>query len=334
MKRFFLKMAIAALPLILFEIVELLVLPIDFFAFRAWEALTPSVGYSQLFPGPFYPNQKLVKWSAGDLHPHGARTRLIDFYTDEYGFRNRSSKKQSYDIVVVGDSLIVGSHLKQNEIISEALERKCHCSVYNYAGGGAIDLKRFVTDPRFLSSDKRPKLVIYQARPWDFEKLEGRFPVLNDDMPVREPDKPSISKWDIIWDRFHKQMGLHYIQARWHLVSFGNPFLDNSPPSPELVYEHSIKAVHSYQQFFSKKGIKFMLLILPSQDPRVHRILSTLSNEGISVVDFYQESIRPDFKFEQVYFEEDTHWRPEWVELAADKVLEQIRVLELKLAQF
>ena len=62
--------------------------------------------------------------------------REIEFITDKLGYRNRKLFK-SPDLILVGDSFIVGNGVTQNEILSEQLSIKNDIDVYSlsYPGG-------------------------------------------------------------------------------------------------------------------------------------------------------------------------------------------------------
>src|SRR5260221_6112119 len=69
---------------------ELFILPMDFFNFRAWESLYVKK-YVDLLPGFVYPNVKLIKTEEGDIG-HGsswATHRIAEWETDQFGYRNR-----------------------------------------------------------------------------------------------------------------------------------------------------------------------------------------------------------------------------------------------------
>src|SRR6202035_414166 len=94
-------------PFVIWQMVELLVLPVDLFTFRFWEALVAQRVF--LLPGPFYPNTYLEKYSAGDLASRGPRRKLVRFHSDQYGRRHPLRGDKAYEIAITGDSNVVGS---------------------------------------------------------------------------------------------------------------------------------------------------------------------------------------------------------------------------------
>lgn len=329
MKKIVLKAILLFAPFFLVIVAEVFILPIDFFAFRAWEAVMPY--NSSKFPGVFYPNQTLISWTAGDLNPRGPKTRLIDFYTDKYGFRNRPTEKEPlrYDIVTVGDSLIAGSHLKQNETVAEILQSICKCDVYNYSAGGSQQLLQIMADPRFMESpEKRPRFVVYESRYYDFYNSIARHPIVNDVQLNRTVKNPSY--WEFAWDRFEKHMFLHSLQARLRLtkVAAGAPL--EYPPIDKAI-ENSRKAMHSYAKFFGERGIQFVLFVMPSDDRKLDRFLTELDETGVPTVSYLPKPGLPHgYEMKDYYFSDDTHWRPESAAAAAEKIWQKIQILDSK----
>src|ERR1051325_9137182 len=122
MLNYLLKLGLFLLPLLALFLVELFVLPIDFFTFRCWEALRVDIDGSLGLPGPFYPNRHLIKYEAGDKLGFRDPNRLkAEWFTDEFGFRNRPCARppQQFDYVLLGDSNMVGSALDQAETLAE-----------------------------------------------------------------------------------------------------------------------------------------------------------------------------------------------------------------------
>ena len=104
-------------PFVLLMVLELFILPIDFFTFRIWESLLAT---PYRYPGVFYPNMHVIKeHEYGDryriLAPQDNKSKKVEWWTDSYGYRNRPelAKLNKYDAVILGDSNIVGSSLDQ-----------------------------------------------------------------------------------------------------------------------------------------------------------------------------------------------------------------------------
>ncbi len=157
--------ALLLLPFIFLLIAELFILPIDFFTFRIWEAVLAEPFH---YPGPFYPNLHVRKdREFGDRYrssdPSQVQSKPVEWFTDGYGWRNRPEieKRESYDIVVLGDSNIVGGFLDQKDTISEVLSARSGKTAYSYSIGHD-KISMFFSDPRMVS--KAPKLLVVESK--------------------------------------------------------------------------------------------------------------------------------------------------------------------------
>ena len=88
MKSLVRKFALLAAPFVALIAIELFVLPVDFFTFRVWEAVT--IQYVRPAEGIFYPRMHVVKDEHADrLGFRDPNPRKVEWFTDQYGFRNR-----------------------------------------------------------------------------------------------------------------------------------------------------------------------------------------------------------------------------------------------------
>lgn len=156
MKRFYRKFFILLLSVMTGYLATLL-LPIQLFTNRSWEALSPL--HPEWFDyAPFYPNQSLVfRNEQGDtgMSTGAAIEREIIFETDSNGYRNSEIHNQ-YDIILVGDSFVVGSGLTQSNTLQGVLETQFGKRVYGVAPG---NLAALVNMPHLFRP--APKFVIW-----------------------------------------------------------------------------------------------------------------------------------------------------------------------------
>jgi hypothetical protein len=161
---FLVKGMVLLLPIVAFQFIELFVLPIDFFTFRVWEA---AISPDARFPGMFYPNLSVVKNKEfGDRYRLGGdfvQSKRVEWYTDAYGWRNRREveKSEKYDIVVTGDSNIVGSFLDQKDTLSEVLARNTNLITYSYSAGHD-HISLYFSDPRM--AEKETRLLVVESK--------------------------------------------------------------------------------------------------------------------------------------------------------------------------
>lgn len=169
-RRIMAKVVLLIIPFALLELAELFILPIDTFTFRVWEA---ALATPYRYPGGFYPNLHVRKsreygsyYRSGD--PSLVQKKPVEWFTDAYGWRNRPEieKQDKYDIVILGDSDIVGSFLDQKDTISEIIGFRSNKVCYSYSmGHDPISL--FFSDPRL--ERKSPSLLIVESRVLNWE---------------------------------------------------------------------------------------------------------------------------------------------------------------------
>ncbi len=105
--------------------------------------------------------------------PRGHEPVEIELTMDRYGYRNKEVQ-ENYDIVVVGDSFAVGSHVSDEQAWSVLLSARLRQSVYNLGVSGAdpqVYLNNFVQ----LGMKFRPTivlLVVYEGN--DFRSSEAK----------------------------------------------------------------------------------------------------------------------------------------------------------------
>ncbi len=154
MKRFFLNVIFFSLPLSI-RIVEV-ILPLDTFTHRPWEALR--YGSKKGVAFPFYPDRTLTMHAVGDLchHTPYAVPKLENWHTDELGYRN-DTFIQDPEVLFIGDSFIVGSGSPQDSTITNQFSAAAKLSTYSMAPA-AMD--EFIT---LLHRGilQKPKVLVY-----------------------------------------------------------------------------------------------------------------------------------------------------------------------------
>lgn len=140
-------------------------MPLEWLTFRAWEALVRFRAPC----GPFKPNARYNEpRTYGDLAamgnlPNHRVYRHETFTTDSHGYRQNSQRQtpaKEYKILIVGDSMGVGSTVSDHETLPAILERTLSFGVYNGAGGIQIDLPLVLSLAQRLNM--RNGTVIYQ----------------------------------------------------------------------------------------------------------------------------------------------------------------------------
>lgn len=332
------RLAILFSPLIVWQAVELFALPPDRFTFRFWETLL--VQRTVLLPGPFYPNVDLEKYSAGDKVRKGPRTKLVRFHSDEFGQRNPVSPDDSYDIVIVGDSNIVGSHVDEPDTIRAILGKYCNCRVYSYGGGLPHNILTFLEDERFRRNP--PRMVILEFRQGDFE--QGSFPFYepckgsiypNRTLVARSCDSLdtpllrfltvaglSENRTALVYiDRFFKQPGYQFLHSRLRLSIPPKAGYTAALKLDDSHLEKSKKALQSYRTAINKQGSALTLFVLPKPTDGARREFPPRWLPGLREDDFHVVSIdsssTPQDVLSSWWMKDDSHWREESIAFSA-----------------
>jgi alginate O-acetyltransferase complex protein AlgJ len=358
MKKYGLKYFIFLLPFLAVVLVELFVLPIDFFTFRVWETLVKQHSFG-ILQGPFYPNMTIVKTEeGGDLKPSptcAVKKKNVVWQTDAYGYRKAASATRKYPVIIVGDSNTAGSGLSQTEMLSEVLENRLGKSVYPLAPESA----KYIFKHELLTQTK-PEVIIlaymergiltgnYKISPHaDFRNLSAGDSIL---WAIKLD--PAIQFLAITLDRALKANMLHYLKARLNSKpvpptgqAAGNPcpilFLQGAKANQDIPDDSRRQAVLNIKRlsdFFTDRDIRFIFLPIPNKENIYYQSLGTarpvflekligeLRTLGVEVIDTQQA-------FEEVtrqtsahlYHRDDTHWNREGVNVAAGLIEEALQ---------
>ena len=341
MKKLLFKVVLFAAPFLVALLLELFVLPIDFFTFRAWEALRVKT-YAGNLPGPFYPNMHLQTVEQGDLghYTKYAVKKPVEWATDRFGYRKRDDNLQYNDIVIIGDSLTVGSGLTQDDTLAVVLSQKSNLNVYPLAPTDMITYQR---EQRF--KDAPPKIVIVAY----VERVIRYFPDL--DICQRAPpggvrDLRYPYPLVIIADRFDKANMLEFLRARMRDLGFppyrGLVATDDSmlflegqgtnAPVEEAQLNKIVESVTLCDTILKEQGIQMIFLPVPnkesiyydkllngSQPTLLSMLLPKLREQNIIVADLSQPYADAYRKDGEILFQpDDTHWNARGVAIAAD----------------
>lgn len=329
MKKFITKLLIFLLPFILFAsyiAYEILVLPIDHFTFRAWEALRVYENTS-ILSGPFYPNNYLKKKEFGDLSglTKYPVPKEVEWYTDNYGYRKKARQNETYEVVVIGDSAIAGSALTQSDMFTEKLGEKINVDVYAFAPS---NFNKFLDDKRFVENP--PDLVIFESA----EKLVSHIPaIISEDQKIKKKDvilfNTYMSRIAVYIDRLKKEAFINYLYARLteipKKIMTGNVSFKKVlnrqevgvPTSiPEMAFysepedyfkdwqqlhiNRVVEILKDYEDELQKKGTKLIFMPIPNKEniywelvnsgkpnDNLKRLITRAENEGIVTIDLF-----------------------------------------------
>ncbi len=336
-------------PFIVVLGVELFALPVDFFTFRAWEALVV-VKLKGLLPGPFYPGMELSRIEEGDLGHHTVYSvgKKVTWKTDRLGYRTSVTGSDRPRVVIIGDSNTAGSGLTQREILSEVLTERLKKVVYPFA---PVNVNSFFKERRFMENP--PEVVVFEGIERDLvglsrlKETHGMRSVLRQRLLENE----TIQSAAVLMDRLRKMNMLNFFRAEIRRAEIPPPrpvliggapvlFLEGAKANveiPDLEREEVVRILCSYQEGFQRKGIRFVFLPIPNKENIYHRylpggkrpvflerLISDLDEKGVETVDT-QKAFEDAFRRGvPLYLRDDTHWSAEAVQIAAGLLAEKL----------
>jgi alginate O-acetyltransferase complex protein AlgJ len=353
MKRYPLKYLLFLSPFIIATFVELL-LPVDFFTFRVWEALLPKGRVLPLW-APLYPNMHVRKTEQGDL---GAYTPFavfkdVEWYTDRYGCRKEDRKPGKFNIVIIGDSNTVGSGLTQQDMLSEMLEQRLKVAVYPMAAmGSQFDFLLGAIwdtppDTIILASVERFIPELWEPKAWSF-KPKGFFTKVFYALQTNN----FLQSVAIQLDRIDKGNMFNFFRASIARIDAPLPkcvpiedkcflFLGGAKANTdvsEAKLRTSVNNIKKFHDIFHSMGIRFIFLPIPNKETIYYKYLHTqkpafLDRLNVSLRELNIETIDTHKAFENafeknsvlLYHPDDTHWNKNGVRIAADILAQQLK---------
>jgi len=345
------------LPFIAILCIELFILPIHTFTFRTWESLIVKHTFG-ILKGPFYPNIKVSMIEEGSLayRTTWAVKKDVTWVTDRHGYRKANSPLNNYSIMIVGDSNVAGSGLSQQELLSEALERRLGVSVYPLS---PERLRVLHSNSMFMENP--PSLVI-------MESIERglRDPKVSAPLRAGEFQQPSsfsrlimairlngiLQKIAILADRTLKGNMLQYLRAR---INGKGPSMEPMEMKSECptLFLHGTQVNRDFpmkeidqiarrlkesRDVLLKKGIRFIFLPVPNKETiyfkclgierpifldRLVQRLRELNVEVVNTLPAFEKTYQQ--RSMMLYHFDDEHWNAKGVNITADLLEHQIR---------
>jgi alginate O-acetyltransferase complex protein AlgJ len=345
-------MVLFAIPLVVWIIIELVVLPLDFFTFRVWETLV--VTSNKMLPGPFYPEVTITKVEEGELVPHTvfAEKKKVTWKTDSWGYRNNSGDGHQ-DIVIIGDSFITGTKLDQDEIMPEVLSRKLQLKVYGFAPADPEYVNKFLVTKRFQADP--PETVILSR----IERGLVRLPPVNPNAVKQKIsdaagniiyNDPVLEKLSVYTDRALKFSSLHFVRSyvnrngRKLPEKYGDDFFvqgENSIASKGISEEEIdrlARLVLTYDDALRKRNMRFIFMPIPDKETVYYkyftdrkpeflpRLINKCRELGVETVDIQDALIDANYKHNlRTFFTDDGHWNAAGVEIASGLLIELLQ---------
>lgn len=315
----------ATTVILILNVIELFVLPINAFTFRPWEALVVERFHSVL-PGPFYPNMELTMIAEGGLghHTEYAVGKKVKWITDRYGYRKRNENVDIYEIVVIGDSHVAGAALTQDDMYSEQLERSTRFKVYPLA---PASINTFLNSSRFKNNP--PDIVIFEIGEHKITRLPD-VQVIENDAGGRIGIKSAVEiffrknqRLAVLCDRISKRIMLRYFvktisspKKRLPLVfkSFFPRYskMARRQKQPKILFletnvcnnisqkkiDEVVQRIKRYKEALNERGIRFIFFPMPEKENIywkkfalkkepvfLQRLIHRLKKEEVEVID-------------------------------------------------
>jgi hypothetical protein len=351
MKYFFLKLLLFLTPFVLVVLITQLFVPMNGYYFRFWEALQPKrlFGY---FSGPFYPSIKMSMKERGDLAPHTdlSVVKEVVWQTDKYGYRTSNTSDQ-HEIIIIGDSNIVGTGVTQEDILSEVVERKMKVSVYPYA---PKTIEAFLQEKRFIKD--KPKVVVFAEVERSLSELgSAENFVINSDNTSPFVEKIKLNKqlasvvtlidrsFDPLTWLYAKRLFTHkdpnpsYVYVSDRMLFLQGEEANSDIPKEKI--KQAVDTIISYNEIFKARGIKMIFLPIPNKENIYYKMMPTqkkptflktvineLKKREVIVVDT-QSLFEVAYEKEgfQLYHYDDTHWNSFGVKIAADGLIRELK---------
>lgn len=340
--------------------------PLDHLSFRPWEAMLHFRGPC----GPFrsdasYANEK----SYGDLAaignlPGARQYRREVFTTDGYGYRRNQHSPgavdRSYRVLLLGDSMAVGSGVSDEQALSAQLEQRLGTGVYNAASPG----NAYMNAAQTLSLARRLGFVNGTVV---FQYL-GREP-LPSVLELTNNTFANCEHWGVqVWhylNEFFKVSPLEVFAQKTLRTLYNDVLLPNifkanvlkkTLVSGEamLFYPLDVEAYRRPRsfdldglkflaKFLAKDGLKLIVLLTPdkytvyepllknadrdrqTQELFLDRLEKALVEAGIPVINltgFMRQKARESLEQgEYLYWRDDVHWNAKGIGLAVDEMI-------------
>lgn len=341
-KKFFTKVFIFLIPFFIMSAVELS-LPVNYFSHRFWESINVYNRAGRiLLPGPFYPNMKVSMVETGDLGVHTPYevNKNVEWITNKNGYRTALSPDDHYDVVLVGDSLAVGSGLDQKDTAAEVLSRGLGKNVY---GMGGI-LMTELLHSGYLEKDK-PKTIVLIQMERDLTDVSN-FSVnykhniisYSHDLVQKFINYFHLEKLNsafILLDRFLKQNMYHYFKANTQYFFESKPVIKYDASSmlfyqgdiankevPKKDFDLTVSKIVEVDRALKAKGIQFIFVPVPNKETVYWDVLpnktkphfipdlvKALNEKGVIAINTQDQFLKATIKENKVlYHTDDTHW--------------------------
>lgn len=348
-KKKFIKRLIVFVIILTLPLLPEMIAPEGAFNYRTWEQLST---HKLNLDRPFYVSQTVSRIEEGDTGhdtPYAVKKQVI-WTTDEYGYRNKNPS-ENVNILVIGDSTIVGSSLSQNETFTTALHKLTGQTTYSLA---RADINTFIAHKRFQQN--KPDIVIVariERNVWDLPKLkENSDETITKGITILEKAQDKIDsmlKFSFYRSLFaklkrtitqpnlilHQETGMLFYETSLHFREKNMKNLDDTT-----------QTISDYKNYFTQNNIQFYFLVIPDKEtiyahrlPESHKqfreytnfiplLFQELENNNVNIINIYDTYNQEHAQ--DLYHLDDTHWNSYGVRTAAEIARKQLFYDSLK----
>ncbi|MEW7291187.1 alginate O-acetyltransferase AlgX-related protein [Aquimarina sp. 2304DJ70-9] len=307
-----------------------------------------------LFVGPFYPNNKMIRDGYGDLAHHTKHAILkkdIVWDTDELGFRNKHVIEFP-DVIFLGTSNIAGYSTSQEQNISNQVSHLTGLSTYNIAPY-SFDKFTQLLDAQIIN---KPKILVYglieRGLPFLPEIKQPNSGIKNLFLKLKNttifnglarcidiPAKRSFQRFIIA--RINKATG-NGIQSDINKKMFFFQGKYSKIDATDEVVQRTADVISLYRDYCKEKGIEFVFFPIPNketlyyelipfeeQPSYLNKLYTELKKRDIHTINTL-EVFNQEKQKQLLYHFDDTHWNVNGIAIAAKDIAKCITNLSTK----
>lgn len=350
MNKFLIKCLFFIIPFFIWLIIEG-ILPITTFTFRHQEASL----YKTRIPhrSKYYPNINSSMNAVGDLcaHTNNSIIKKEVWRTDDWGFRNNEFIENP-DILIIGDSYVLGCGLSQEETISSKVASKFNykLKVYNMASSSMREFDKNMK----LGIIKKPKLLIYSIVERNIPPIMRSYILKSSKLKENIRSIFEFYNINVFLDKALRMYSLTWLKARINhskrrsIPAVGNTKMFFLSGINQIHNDEDLlataKAIISYKKYCDTLGINFLFLPMPNKETVYYELvpfskqpnylieLDSILNKSnvftINTLDIYNDYRKENKSL--LYHYDDTHWNSNATEIIANEISTNTQCVKIK----
>ena len=212
--------------------------------------------------------------------------RIVEYHTDENGFRNPKGLQQA-DIVFVGDSFTEAASVVEEDTFVRRVAQSTGLSVVNLARGAYGPQQELIVLQRYGLGYK-PRVVIWQlfegndlADAEEFAKWKNNPQQVNTSLRERYLNNSLLNEW-LRTTRPPERGGI-MVMVRYHdatarRVPLRYPYEPDQPSTMHRAMTETLSAIEAGQRLCESQGIQFLVVSIPT---RIHVLAPDISFDRV-----------------------------------------------------